>query len=220
MTTSTDQPTGAGAPRQDVPRGLVLLRGAQEEVAGWAARTVVPVVVAPAAPWTVAVVAGEAPVGPPYDQPALLLAGRPVPAKAGPAMGFFEVEGRAVITLQGTGRRRTPRWVVWEPEVGLLRPPGLELAGPAEMVRVAGAAPEVRDELVDLLHETRSRPLRMLQAVMATLSLPMARLLAEPERAGALEGAVRYEPLGREVDRFEDGVADSVRLRRELGALP
>ena len=41
-----------------------------------------------------------------------------------------------------------------------------------------------------------------------------------PERADALDGAVRHEPQGREVDRFEDGVADSVRLRRELGALP
>lgn len=220
MSTSTDQPCSAEAPRGEVPRGLLLLRGPREEVATWAARTVVPVVVAPAAPWTVAVLAGEAPVGPPYDQPALLLAGRPVPSRAGPAMGFFEVDGRAVVTVQGAGRRRTPRWVVWEPDVGLLRPPGLEMAGPAEMVRLAGAAPEVRNELVDLLHETRSRPLRMLQAVMATLSLPMARLLAEPERAESLEGAQRYEPQGREVDRFEDGVADSVRLRRELGALP
>lgn len=216
----TDAPTSP-PPSALVPRGLVLLGGDPEEVTAWAARTVVPLVVAPAAaPWIVAVVAGEARVGAPYDDPALLVAGRPVPAKAGPALGFFEVDGRAVITVQGPGRRRGPRWVVWEPDLGLLRPPGLELAGPAELVRVAGADPDVRDELVDLLHETRSRPLRMLQAVMATLSLPLARVLGEPERADALDGAVRHEPQGREVDRFEDGVADSVRLRRELGALP
>jgi hypothetical protein len=216
----TDRGSSSTQPADLLPRGLVLLRGAQEEVDAWAARTVVPLVVAPAPPWTVAVVAGEARVGAPYDDPALLLAGRPVPTRAGPALGFFEVDGRAVITVQGAGRRRGPRWVVWEPDIGLLRPPGLELAGPAELVRVAGAADTVRDELVDLLHETRTRPLRMLQAVMATLSLPAARLIAEPERVEAIDGAVRHDPDGREVDRFEDGVADSVRLRRELGALP
>lgn len=204
----------------DAPRGLVLLRGEREEVREWAARTVVPIVLAPAGPWTLAVAVGEAHVGAPYDDAALLLAARPVPTEAGPALGFFEVDGRAVLTVRTGGRRRSAGWVVWEPGVGLLRPPGLPLAGPAEVARVAGVEPQVRDELVDLLHETRSRTLTMLQAVMATLSLPGARLLAEPSHAQTLPGAVRHEPDPREVERFEDGVADSVRLRRELGALP
>ncbi|MFX0539390.1 hypothetical protein ACQBAT_09225 [Ornithinimicrobium sp. Y1847] len=202
------------------PRGLLLLGGSRAEIADWAKRTVVPLVVAPTDAWTVAVATGEPMTASPYDDAALLLASRPVPITAGPALGFFEIDGRAVVTVHGSGRRRGTGWVVWEPEIGLLRPPGLDLAGPAELVRIAACAPSVRDELVDLLHETRSRPLTMLQAVMATLSLPGARLLAEPERAGSMPSAKAHGPREVEVGRFEDAVADSVRLRRELGALP
>ncbi|GAA5157076.1 hypothetical protein [Ornithinimicrobium tianjinense] len=218
-TASSRAPSGPVDP-DPLPRGLVLLRGAREEIDEWVARAVVPLVVVPAGRWRLAVLSGPTSVAPPYDDGALLLAGRPVTPKAGPSLGFFEIDGRAVITVQGAARRRTPAWVVWEPDVGLLRPPGLDLAGPAELVRVAGAAGSVRDELVDLLHETRSRPVTMLQAVLATLDLPGARLLGDPRLAAGMDGAVRHEPQGREVLRFEDSVADSVRLRRELGALP
>lgn len=215
--TSPSTPPVVGEPH----RGLVLLGGARTEVEAWVARTVVPVVVAPAAGWTIVALAGPTQVGAPYDDATTLLAGRPVPAKAAPALGFFVIDGRAVITAHTpTGRGKGPRWVVWEPDLGLLRPPGLELAGPAEITRLARCPVEVRDELVDLLHETRSRPITMVQAVMATLSLPGARLIAEPAMASSLPGATAHQPARKELGYFEDAVADSVRLRRELGALP
>ncbi|MGC5586078.1 hypothetical protein [Ornithinimicrobium sp. W1665] len=222
MTTPSTRPsddrTSASA-SATLPTALLLLGGPRERVADWVGRSVVPLVWAPAGRWSLVVAVGGTRTGPPYDDGALLLAGRPVPGRTGPALGFFEVGGRAVVTLHTAGRRRGPGWVVWEPEVGLVRPPGLDLAGPGEIVRAAGCPARSREELVDLLHETRPRPVTMLQAVMATLGLPGPRLLQDPARAEDLPGAARHEPSGRQVTWFEDAVADSVRLRRELGVL-
>lgn len=212
--TSATTPPGTGT-----PTGLLLLAGPRPEVDEWVARHVAPLVVAPMEGWTLVVAAGASRVGAPYDDAATVLAARPVSSKAGPALGFFEIDGRAVLTVHGTGRARAPRWVVWEQDLGLLRPPGLDLAGPAELVRTAGRPATTREELVDLLHEKQVRPVTMLQAVMATLELPGARALAEPELAPGLPGAVRHDPDPRQLGWFEDAVADSVRLRRELGVL-
>jgi hypothetical protein len=60
---------------------------------------------------------------------------------------------------------------------------------------------------------------QLLLAVMAALGLPGTRLLVEPGHADGLPGAVRHEPDTRQVGWFEDAVRDTVRLRRELGAL-
>jgi hypothetical protein len=212
--------TSATAPRPgDAPTGLLLLSGSRHEVDGWVTRHVSPLVVAPVEGWTLVVAVGSSQVGAPYDDAGTVLAARPVGPKAGPALGFFEIDGRAVMTVHATGRRRNPTWVVWEPDLGLLRPPGLDLAGPAELVRAAGRPSSTREELVDLLHETQARPLTMLQAVMATLDLPGTRYLSDPFRAQDLPGAQLHEPEARQVGWFEDAVADSVRLRRELGVL-
>ncbi|WP_298752787.1 hypothetical protein [uncultured Serinicoccus sp.] len=200
-------------------QGLVLASGPRHEVDAWVGASIVPVTVVPLQGWVAVVTRGPSRAGPPYEDGGLLSACRALSAKAAPGLGFFEVDGRALVTLHQPGRRRRVRWVVWEPEKGLLRPPGLDLAGPAEIVGLAGAAPAVRDELVDLLHETRVRPARMLQAVMATLGLPGTRLVEDPAHADALPGAVRSEPDPQQVGWFQDAVRDSVRLRRELGVL-
>lgn len=199
---------------------LVLAAGARPEVDAWVRGSVVPVTVVPLDRWTAVVARGASHTDEPYDDGALLLAARALAGRAGPGLGFFVIDGRAVITAHPEGRRKGPRWVVWEPEVGLLRPPGLELAGPGEIVAIAGCPPVVRDELVELLHETRVRPARMLMAVMATLELPGARLVEQPAHADSLPGATDHRPDPRQVGWFEDAVKDSVRLRRELGALP
>lgn len=204
-------------PRPDA--ALVLAAGARAEVDTWAASGVVPVTVVPLGGWVGVVGAGPSRAEVPYDDGGLVLAARAL-GRAGPGLGFFELQGRAVVTVHAPGRRRGVGWVVWEPEVGLLRPPGLELAGPGEVVRLAGCGAGVRDELVELLHETRVRPATMLQAVMATLQLPGTRLVEQPQQASTLEGAVSHEPDPRQVGWFDDAVTDSVRLRRELGALP
>lgn len=199
---------------------VVLAAGPRREVDAWVGAGVVPVTVVRLDGWIGVVARGGARTGQPYDDGPLMLAARALGPKAGPGLGFFEIDGRAVITVHAPGRRKGPRWVVWEPDVGLLRPPGLELAGPAEVCSLAGAAPGVRDELVELLHETRVRPARMLMAVMATLGLPGTRLVEHPAHVDTLPGATDHEPDRRQVGWFEDAVRDSVRLRRELGGLP
>ncbi|PZU42259.1 MAG: hypothetical protein DI571_11655 [Arsenicicoccus sp.] len=209
-----DDPTPSGR-----SQGLVLAAGPRPEVDTWVAASIVPVTVVPLQGWVAVVTRGPSRAGSPYDDGGLVNACRALSARAAPGLGFFEIDGRALVTVHAPGRRRRVRWVVWEPEQGLLRPPGLELAGPSELVRLAGAEAPVRDELVDLLHETRVRPARMLQAVMATLGLPGTRLLDDPAHADTLPGAVRRDPDPQQVEWFEDAVRDSVRLRRELGVL-
>lgn len=215
--TPTETAGAAGAP---APTGLVLAAGPRGEVAAWAGAGVVPVTVAPLAGWTVVVGRGHSRASAPYSDGALVLAARALSAKAAPGLGFFQIGGRAVITLHPPGRRRAVRWVVWEPQTGLLRPPGLDLAGPGEIMGVARCGAQVRDELVDLLHETRVRPGRMLQAVMATLELPGARLVEDPDHVDTLPGATPHPPDDKQVAWFEDAVRDSVQLRRELGLIP
>lgn len=206
-------------PVDHAPAALVLAAGARPDVDTWAASGVVPVTVVPLSGWVGVVGGGPSRADAPYDDGQLVLAARAL-GKAGPGLGFFEIDGRAVITVHAPGRRRGVGWVVWEPEAGLLRPPGLELAGPGEIVTLAGCGSEVRDELVDLLHERQVRPARMLTAVMATLSLPGTRLVEQPAHVRTREGAVPHEPDEAQVRYFDDAVRDSVRLRRELGALP
>lgn len=199
---------------------IVLASGTRLDVDTWVQASVVPVTVVPLDPWTAVVGRGRSQAGAPYDDGGLVLAARSLGAKAGPGLGFFVLDGRAVITVHDGGRRRAVRWVVWAPDVGLLRPPGLDLAGPGEIVAVAGCPPSARDELVELLHETRVRPHRMLQTVMATLELPGTRLVEEPAHADRLPHVVHHAPDPRQVGWFDDAVRDTVRLRRELGALP
>lgn len=212
MTSSTPRPPAGG------PIGMLLARGTRADLDMWVARSVVPLVVAPLEGWNAVLVRGNPEIGPPYDDGAMVLAARCISAKAGPALGFFVIDGRAVITVH-QHRARKVRWVIWEPEHGLVRPPGLDLSGPVELLTVAGASPQLRDELVDLLHETRSRPITMMQAVLATVGMPGAQLLADPARVLTLPGAQEHRPDERQVSWFKDSVADSVRLRRELGAL-
>lgn len=211
-----DRAGADGAPARAGRAGLILCAGPRADVDAWVAGGVVPVTVVPLGGWVGVVGRGDSHASEPYDDGGLLLAARALSAKAGPGLGFFHLEGRAVLTVHPAGRRRAVRWVVWDPESGLLRPPGLDLAGPGEIVSIAGCDAGVRDELVELLHETRVRPARMLQAVMATLGLPGTRLVEDPAHVDALPGATPHTPDPKQVGWFDDAVRDTVRLRREL----
>lgn len=208
---STHHRPSAGEERS----GLLLLRGGLAEVAAWVRRGVVPAVVVPMEDWT-AVLPGERSFAQePYTDGALLLAGRHIPRKLGPALGFWIVQDRAVITVQTRGRRGI-RWVVWEPERGIITPPDLPVAGPVTLQRVAGAG--TRGELVEILHELYIRPDRLLAAVVAVLELPGARLLVDASGVADLPGATSVLPAPREVGYFNDAVRDAVTLREELEA--
>lgn len=198
-----------------VVHGIQLFDGEVDEVAAWAAKGVVPVIVAPLSSRTILVPQDRPAVGPPYDDAATLCAARLVPWRAAPALGCWVIDDRAVITVQSRHRRSKVRWVVWDRERGVLRPPGIERASPHQVVAAAGGGS--RRELMSMLAEQHHAPVRLLQAVLALLGLPGAELLAEPIAARDLPGARLLEPEQREVSYFEDAVRDAVLLRHELG---
>ncbi len=197
------------------PHGVLLLSGAVDDVAGWAARGVVPVVVAPLGDRTVLVPQDRPAVGAPYDDAATLCAARPAPARLAPTIGCWRIGERAVITVQSRHRRRQVRWVVWDPEHGVLRPPGIQRASPHQVVAAAGGGS--RAELTAMFGERHHPPVRLLQAVLDILALPGAALLSDPRAAQDLPDARVLLPDRREVTYFEDAVRDAVLLRRELG---
>ncbi len=181
----------------------------------WAAKSVVPVVVARLGLHTVLVPRGLSAVGAPYDDAAMMCAARPVPLRVAPALGFWVIDDRAVLTVYGTDWRRTIRWVIWDPELGMLRPPGVQIATPDQVVRAAGGG--VTSELIEILAERHHPPQRLLSAVVSLLGLPGADVLLTPEVVQGWSKATRHEPEARQVDIFEDAVKDAVALRRELG---
>lgn len=194
--------------------GLQVLRGHHSAVLAWGAKGVVPVTVGRLDRWTVLLPRGASRAAPPYDDAVLLLAARPLAPRLGPALGFWVIDGRAVLTVQGR-RRAGVRWVVWEPEHGLVRPPGLDLAPPAAILGAAGAG--TREELVSILQERHVPPAHLLAAVVTVLELPGARLLHDQATASALlEEPRQIEPDDTQVARFDDAVRDAVLLRREL----
>lgn len=207
--------TGPRPPAGGERTGLLLLRGPFSEVAPWVRRGVVPAVVVPLEGWTAVLPEAHSAVDPPYTDGALLAAGRHVPRKLGPALGFWLVDGRGVITVQTRGRRGI-RWVVWDPERGVVTPPGLPVAGPVTLQRLAGAGS--RQELVEILHERYIQPDRLLAAVVSVLDLPGATLLIDANRVEELPGATSVLPAPREVRYFNDAVRDAVTLRAELEA--
>lgn len=214
MTPDTRVPTGPAAGVDTGQAGLLLLRGAPPEVSDWVRRGVVPVTVAPLPGWTAVLPNGPSRAEPPYDDALTLLAARHVPPKVAPAIGFFAIGGRAVITVQTRSVRRHVRWVVWDPARGVLRPPDLAVAPPQLLLRAAGGGD--RRELVEILAERHLAPHKLLAAVTAVLGLPGGRLLIDRAEVEDIAGAIDREPLEREVGYFEDAVKDSVRLRREL----
>lgn len=195
--------------------GLLLVRAPAPEVTQWLRRGVVPATVAPLQGWTAVVPDGPSRAQPPYGDGVMLLASRRVPRKLGPALGFWVIDGRGVLTVQTRGGGK-PRWVVWQPEVGLVSAPGLPSVGPLTLMRLAGGGD--RAELVELFGELYVQPDRLLAAVVASLDLPGARLVVDQESVADLPGAVPVEPAVRQVAWFDDAVKDAVALRKELEA--
>lgn len=205
----------ATGPAGASPTGIWLSRAMMRDVDAWAAKSVVPVTVHRIGLHTVLVPRGRSAVGAPYDDAAMMCAARPAPTKLAPAIGFWVIDDRAVITVQSAHWRRRIRWVIWEPEVGMVRPPGVDIASPQQVLAAAGGGR--RDELVDMLLERHHPPQRMLAAVANVLGLPGAEVLLDPEHAQSWEGTHDHEPVEREVHFFEDAVKDAVALRHELG---
>lgn len=216
MTLTLERPRArsrAGATRS---RCVQWVGGDLGETVAWARRGVVPVSAVSAEGWTVLVPVGPAQASEPYDDPVLLLLGRRVPRRLGPSLVMGEVDGRAVACVRGGAAARRPRWLVWEPAAGLLRPPGLDLAVPSALVRAAGSGSPA--EVREILAERHVPAPKLLAALAAVLGLPHARLLVAPQEADELPERVMASPSPRQVDWFQDAVRDRVLLRQEWAA--
>ncbi len=210
--------------RRGLP-GIWLTRGRSDAVTRWAARGVVPLHVIPVDGWTAILPAGESRAAAPYDECLPIMAARPMPHRMRPALGFFVIEGRAVVSARPRGLRSVARFVVWEPGSGVMRSPGLAMAAPADLLRVSGrrtprgaegrGRPEV--ELRDLLRRPDGSPQELLREVMAVLELPGRRLLLGADRPADAPGVVTVQPSRRTVHRFDDAAHEETALRDELG---
>lgn len=194
-------------------RGLLLVSGEPGAVTSWLRRGLVACQVVPLEGWT-AVLPTErsSRAEPPYDDAVAVLAARPVPRRLRGALGFFTVDGRAVVTVQRPGWRDGIRWLVWEPGVGVVRAPHLEPAGPADLVTAAGARHGDQRAVAGVVAERDSTPDALITDLLSVLGLPGADLVGP---GVGLRGQV-VAPTAQAVARFDARMAEQARHRAEL----
>jgi hypothetical protein len=195
--------------------GLLLVRGRSAAVERWLRRGLVPAGLAPLGGWT-GVVLGEerARSAAPYDVGLEVLAARPVPVRCRPVIGFFDVRGRAVLTLQQRVLRHGQSWLVWEPRVGVVDVPELPRLRLGALLTAAGATGRVRHEqIAEILRSGTGAPIDTLIAVLSLLGLPGRELLT----AGATSGMLVVEPSPGGVAAFDRMVAEDTEIRAHRG---
>lgn len=196
-----DRPESAG-------RGLVLVRGSAAASARWLRKGLVAVATHELDGWTgVTLAEGRARSAPPYDRGLEVLAARRIPARRRPAIGLFDIDGCAVITVQPRGWRAEQRWLVWKPGVGLCRTPDLPPLPAGLVVATAGAKVQA-GELTALLASPAGSPVELLTSVLTLLQLPGAELLRRPH------GGELVEPSRSIVRRFDELAADEAEEAR------
>lgn len=193
-------------------RGLLLVSGETGPVSTWLRRGLVACQVIPLGPWT-AVLPTESSsrAEPPYDDAVTVLAARPVPRRLRGALGFFTIDGRAVVTAQAPGWRSAVRWLVWEPGAGVVRAPGLELATPTDLLAAAGRQGDPR-ALAEVVAGRDGRADTVITELLSVLGLPGADLVGP---GVGLRGQV-VAPTAQAVARFDARMAEQARHRSEL----
>ena len=193
-------------------RGLLLVSGETGPVSTWVRRGLVACQVIPLGPWTAVVPTDSSSrAEPPYDDAVTVLAARPVPRRLRSALGFFTIDDRAVVTVQGPGWRTAVRWLVWEPGTGPVRAPGLELARPTDLLAAAGRSGDPRP-VAEVVGSREGRADVILTDLLSVLGLPGSELVG-PEVG--LRGQV-VAPTAQSVARFDARMAEQARHRSEL----
>jgi hypothetical protein len=200
--------------RSGAGHGLVLVRRSPPGVTRWVQRGLVPVTVAPFGPWTgIALAEDRARSAAPYDVALEVLAARPAPWRARPAVGLFDVHGRAAITVQPAGIRSGIHWLVWEPRRGVVETPRLDRLTVPMLLRAAGTDGAVREEAVaEVLRSGLGTPVDLLVTVLGLLGLPGREMLI----GGESEGAADVEPSARGVMAFDRLMAEEAAHRADL----
>ncbi len=182
-------------------RGLLLLDDDAKRVDLLVQRGIVPGYVVQLSGWAAVVPAGPSRGEAPYDNPLTVLASTPIPMTMRSAMGFFEIDGRAVMTVHPRRWRALARWLVWEPGQGLVRV-NLPQGGPGDLVRAAGVVDDQEKVISRRLHDSDGTPLDVLSDVIDALALPGGPLL-RGKRIEESDDAMFIEPHRRSVTRFE-----------------
>jgi len=196
---------------------MLLLHGEPGPVASWAQRGLVPVHVVPLQGWTVVLPAGPSHARSPYDDSLKAFAGCPVPSRLRTAIGFFSVDGNAVISAHLPGWRATQRWLVWSPGEGVVQSEPLEAGRPSDLVVAARTPDRTAPRRVrDILLDGGGDAMGFLRDLVAVLALPGSDLLDGGQDPGAMQGSARVEPGDQHVARFERIIADEARLRADL----
>jgi hypothetical protein len=191
----------AADPRSAAGHGLLLVRRSPGSATRWLRRGLVAVTVAPLGSWTGITLADErARSAAPYDVGLEVLAARPSPWRARPTIGFFDVRGRAALTVQPPGIRSHSHWLVWEPHRGVVATPDLPRLRLPMLLAAAGAQGRVREEaLAEVLRSGRGTPVDLLVTVLGMLGLPGRDLLVR----GHCDGSREVEPTVRGVLAFD-----------------
>lgn len=198
------------------PRVLLVARGRLDGVRAWARGGLLPVWIVPDVAWTLVVPAGPAASAPPYEDPAALLGGRPLPSRLRPSLCLVADGPRAVVTAHEAGRLSRARWLVWSRGVGLQR---VEELAPLSLLSLAQlASPREADVRLERLRAALVADERtgadVVDDLLRALAVPGAGLSIDAVQAGDLPGAVRIDPDERVVARFDAHVAHE----RELAA--
>lgn len=208
--------TVAADARSGTGHGLLLVRRSPASVGRWLRKGLVDATMAPLDGWTgVTVSEHTARSAAPYDTALEVLAARPAPRGGRPVLGFFDLQGRAVVTVQPAGVRKAQQWVVWEPRTGVVETPSLPRLGVPGLLEAAGAGRSARaDDVAGVLRSGDGTPLDVLVTLLGMLGLPGRELL---ER-GDCSGASDVEPSTRGVQMFDRLVADEAQHRSEWEA--
>ena len=207
----------SGAPRP--PSGLLLLRGAADSAARWAASGLTPVGVAPVGNgWSVLVPTSAASaVSKPYDDAMTVLLNRPLPRRLRPAIGVAVIRDQAVVVVVPRRWRAVGRWLVWQPGTGLVQPGTLPVARLADLARAAGATdPSAVALLADVVHDPRGDASAVLGDVLEALGLPGRELLAGSSPAAELPNGREVEPSPGRASLFERMVHEDESWRDEM----
>ena len=192
--------------------GVLYLQGDRHRVDGWVRRGQAACFVVPLAGWTAVVPAGAASAPSPYDAGHTVLASRGVPSNLRSAVGLFDIDGRAVVTVHPAGWRAVPRWLVWESGRGTARVPSLPAGSPADLVRAAGVSPEIEREVRAVLAERSAAVPDVLGDLVELLALPGEHLV-HGRGVKSAEGSTLVEPEERSVRQYERIVLERGEIR-------
>ena len=198
--------------------GVVLLHTDEKLASAWVRQGLVPSYVVPLAGWTAVVPGGQAQAAAPYDDPLILLAGRPISVRLRASLAFFEIDKRAVVVVRPRRWRALPRWLVWEPGSGVVHVCDLPAARPTDLTLAAGVVPEIVRVVRDILANRSATPLDVLSDLMGALALP-GEVLLRSDLVKQAEDAALVEPDHKAIRRFSRITNEDREIRAEMDQL-